>query len=79
MTRTKRIYNLRLKAPRYNVDDKEPHIIHGIPYTIRSWICMGRCPKCRDSKLEQKKLRKQRKEALRLELNIEKVIKNGTI
>ena len=72
MTRTKRIYNNpRLKAPRYDIDDKESHIIHGIPFTKRSWICMGKCPKCRDPKLEQKKIRKQRKEALRLELTYE--------
>lgn len=43
MSHTKRIYNNPniKKAQRYNVDDKEAHIIIGIPYTYRSWICMG--------------------------------------
>ena len=70
MSRTRRIYNnpnLK-KAARYNLDDGEIHICHGIPYTRRSWICMGNCPMCRDPKREPKLIRKQNKEQFRFQL-----------
>ena len=79
MTRTKRIYNNpRIKAPRYNLDDGLPHIIHGIPFTKRSWICMGRCPECSDPKKEPKAVRRKNKEDLRLRLRQEEIT-NDTI
>ena len=67
MTRTKRIYNkLRLKkTPRYDLEDGSIHIVHGIPYTWRSWICMGKCPFCRDPKREPDITRKRMKEEMR--------------
>ncbi len=69
MSRTKRIYNNpRLKAPRYNLDDGQPHIIHGIPYTIRSWVCMGHCRQFRDS--NKRVIRKRNKEQFKLELKL---------
>lgn len=79
MSHTFRIYNNpRLKkAQRFNLDDIDPllnmHISQqvGIPYTKRSWICMGKCPACRDPKREPRKLRRQRKELLRLNLKDE--------
>lgn len=74
MSHTKRIYNNpRLKkAQRYNVDDNEMHIIIGIPYSRkRSWICMGRCPMCRDHNREPRLVRKRRKEQFRFELRNE--------
>lgn len=72
MTRTKRIYNNpRIKAPRYNIDDEELHLHHGIPYTKRSWICMGRCPMCRDPKRETRAIRRTNKEELRFRLRQE--------
>lgn len=73
MSHTKRIYNNpRLKkAQRYNIDDGNIHPIIGIPYTRRSWICMGRCPMCRDPNREPKLIRKRAKEQFRLELKNE--------
>jgi len=82
MSHTLRIYNNpRLKkAQRYNLDDVSDihpllnmHISQqiGIPFTRRSWICMGKCPMCRNPKREPKLLRKQRKELLRLNLKEE--------
>jgi hypothetical protein len=73
MSHTLRIYNNpRIKkAQRYNVDDGLMHVIVGIPYTYRSWICMGHCRSCRDSNKEQRKFRKQRKEQLRFQLKEE--------
>ena len=69
MSRTKRIYNNpRIKAPRYNIDDGELRIAHGIPYTKRSWICMGRCPQCRNPEQEPKAIRKRNKAELRIQL-----------
>ena len=69
MSRTKRIYNNpRIKAPRYNIDDGGSHIDHGIPYTKRSWICMGRCPQCRNPKQEPKAIRRRNKNELRIQL-----------
>ena len=70
MSRTKRIYNNPSvkKAPRYNLDDGETHIVHGIPFTRRSWICMGRCPQCRDPKQETKAVRRRAKDELRIQL-----------
>lgn len=72
MSRTKRIYNNpRLKkTPRYNLDDGEIHIIHGIPYTKRSWICMGHCPCCRDHNKDWRLIRKRSKEQFRFELKL---------
>lgn len=72
MSHTKRIYNRRLKkAQRFNLDDKGIHLWIGIPYTRRSWICMGRCPMCRDPNREPKIIRKRAKEQLRFELKDE--------
>lgn len=73
MSHTRRIYNNPKlnKAQRFNIDDGEIHLWIGIPYTIRSWICMGRCPMCRDPNREPRLLRKRRKEHLRLELKSE--------
>ena len=67
MSRTERIYNNpRLKkTQRYNLDDKEIHIIVGIPLTRRSWICMGKCPMCRDKNREPRLIRKRTKEQFR--------------
>lgn len=73
MTHTKRIYNNpRIKkAQRYNVDDNQLHLIVGIPLTKRSWICMGKCPMCRDHNKEPRLIRKKLKEQFRLELKEE--------
>ena len=69
LSRTKRIYNRRLKkAQRTNLDDMQVHIIHGIPLTRRSQICMGRCPECRDHNKEPRIIRKRAKEEFRLQL-----------
>lgn len=67
MSRTRRIYNkLRLKkTPRYNLDDGVLDVVRGIPFTKSSWICMGRCPQCRDPNLEPKLVRKRLKELVR--------------
>lgn len=72
MSRTKRIYNNpRIKAARYNLDDGEVHIQHGIPYTKRSWICMGKCSMCRNPKREPRIIRRQNNRELRLILSKE--------
>lgn len=72
MSHTKRIYNKRVKkAQRFNLDDGEIHWFVGIPLTRRSWICMGRCPMCRDHNKEPRLLRKRTKEQFRLELKSE--------
>ena len=72
MSRTKRIYNNpRIKAPRYNLDDGEPRICHGIPYTKRSWICMGHCPQCRNPEQNTKAIRRREKDELRIQLSRE--------
>lgn len=73
MSHTKRIYNnpnLK-KAQRYNIDDKELHLIIGIPLTRRSWICMGHCPMCRDRNREPRLIRKRTKEQLKFDLKKE--------
>ena len=82
MTHTKRIYNNPKikKAQRFNLDDetnKHPilgttmsHQV-GIPLTKRSWICMGKCPMCRDKNNEPRLIRKRLKEQLRFELRKE--------
>lgn len=81
MSHTKRIYNRKLKkAQRFNWD-AEPlfndigiqinNNIVGIPFTRRSFICMGRCPMCRDPNREPKLVRKRRKEQFRFELKSE--------
>ena len=82
MSHTTRIYNNpRIKkAQRYNIDDLDD--VHpllgthtsqmvGIPLTKRSWICMGKCPMCRDHNKETYVIRKRMKEQLRLELKNE--------
>ena len=72
MSHTKRIYNKRLKkAQRFNIDDGKIHLWVGIPYTKRSWVCMGRCRMCRDPNREPRLVRKRTKEQLRFELKIE--------
>lgn len=73
MSRTKRIYNNpRLKkAQRYNLDDGIIHLIVGIPYTRRSYICMGKCPYCRDHNRDRRLIRKRTKEQFRFELKCE--------
>lgn len=72
MSRTKRIYNCRLKkAQRFNLDDGGIHIFIGIPYTIRSFICMGRCRMCRDHNKEPRLVRKRTKEQFRFDLKSE--------
>lgn len=70
MSRTRRIYNnIRIKkAQRFNIDDGDIHIWVGIPYTKKSFICMGRCPMCRDSNREPRLVRRRTKEQLRFEL-----------
>lgn len=81
MSRTKRIYNRRLKkAQRFNWD--APPIkneigiiindnIVGIPYTRKSFICMGRCSMCRDPNKEPRLIRKRLKEQFRFDLKNE--------
>lgn len=81
MSHTRRIYNRRLKkAQRFNWD--APPIkneigivinnnIVGIPFTRRSFICMGRCPMCRDPNREPRLVRKRTKEQFRFELKSE--------
>lgn len=82
MSHTFRIYNNpRIKkAQRYNIDDTNylypslklrSYRMVGLPLTHKSWICMGHCKMCCDPKLEQRKLRKQRKEQLRFRLKEE--------
>lgn len=82
MSHTFRIYNNpRLKkAQRFNLDDTfdihpllNTHIglQVGIPLTRRSWICMGKCPMCRDPNKEPKLLRKRQKELLNFYLEEE--------
>ena len=73
MSHTRRIYNNpRLKkTQRFSIDDGDIHLWVGIPYTFKSWICMGRCPICRDPNREPRLVRKRAKERLRLELKSE--------
>ena len=72
MSHTKRIYNKRLKkAQRFNIDDGQIHLWTGIPMTIRSWICMGKCSLCRDPNREPRLIRKRTKEQFRFELKNE--------
>lgn len=81
MSRTKRIYNNpRLKkTQRYYIDNppqdnilsewaKGTMLDVGIPFTKRSWICMGRCPMCRNPKREPRAIRRRLKTQLRYEL-----------
>ena len=37
----------------------------------RSWVCMGRCPQCRDKNREPSLIRKRTKEEFRYELQLE--------
>ena len=79
MSHTKRIYNRRLKkAQRYNIHnsgyDKNGVRINdvGIPFTWRSFICMGHCPIHRkDPNKDQKIVRKRRKEQFKFDLRNE--------
>lgn len=73
MSHTRRIYNNhRLKkAQRFNLDDGKMHMFVGIPLTRRSWVCMGRCPMCRDPNREPRLMRKRLKEQLRLQLRFD--------
>ncbi len=82
MTHTERIYNNpRIhKAQRYNLDDETDihpvlgsHVNRqvGIPLTRRSWLCMGKCPQCRDPNREPSLIRKRTKEQFRYELREE--------
>ena len=69
MSRTRRIYNnpnLK-KTVRFNIDKNE-HYNGGIPFTKRSWICMGKCAMCRDPEKEPKGIRRKLKNELRYEL-----------
>lgn len=82
MSRTTRIYNNPKikKAQRYNLDNLEDidpilgtrtNQQVGIPLTRRSWICMGKCPMCRDRNREPSIVRKRIQEQLRFELKDE--------
>ncbi len=72
MSHTKRIYNKPLKkAQRFNLDDGKMHLFVGIPLTRRSWVCMGRCPMCRDHNRDPRLVRKRTKEQFRFELKSE--------
>lgn len=73
MSRTRRIYNNpRLKkAQRFNLDDGDIHIWIGIPYTRKSYICMGRCSMCRDPNREPRLIRKRKKEQFRFDFKNE--------
>ena len=73
MSHTLRIYNNpRLKkAQRFNLDDGGIHLGAGIPYTRRSYICMGRCRMCRDHNRDTRLIRKRTKEQFRFELKSE--------
>ena len=79
MSHTIRIYNRRLrKAQRYDLNKPimgEFGIIvnpsTGIPYTFRSYICMGRCSFCRDPNKETRLIRKRKKEQFRFDLKKE--------
>ena len=74
MSHTRRIYNNHnlKKAQRFNLDDRDiHHLMVGIPLTIRSWICMGRCPMCRDHNREPRLIRKRTKEQFRFDLKSE--------
>ncbi len=78
MSHTKRIYNRILKkAQRYNwdisgYDENGVRINHvGIPFTWRSFICMGHCPHHRDPGIDQRTIRKKRKVQFRFDLRKE--------
>ncbi len=73
MSHTRRIYNnpKLKKAQRFNLDDGNIHLFVGIPLTKRSFICMGRCPMCRDHNREPRVIRKRLKEQFRLDLKNE--------
>jgi hypothetical protein len=82
MTHTIRIYNRRLKkAQRYNLhkseyDNNGTSINHvGIPFTWRSYLCMGNCCMCKDHTKDQRLLRKKRSEQLRFDLKNELINK----
>ena len=70
MSRTRRIYNNRRlkKTPRIDIDDGKIHLRAGIPLTYRSWICMGKCPMCRDPEQEPRAKRNKLKEKIRFQL-----------
>lgn len=88
MSKTIRIYNRKnlKKAQRYNLDEPEKNLVGinsyrcvGIPFTIRSWICMGNCPMCKDPSNSTKQRRLSYKNELLLQLKEEKdLLKNCT-
>ena len=79
MSHTKRIYNRKLKkVQRYNIhssgyDNNGVRINDvGIPFTWRSFLCMSHCRIHRKNPgLDQKTLRKKRKEQFRFDLRNE--------
>lgn len=66
MSRTLRIYNkIVKKAHRYNVVFHNfTNSIHeyGLAYHPYRVLCMGHCESCRNPNLDQKKIRKERKQ-----------------
>ena len=89
MSKTIRIYNRKnlKKTPRYDLDEinrkfKETDDISyitniGLPYTKKSWICMGHCSCCKDQSNSTKHRRLNYKKELALELKEEKeLLKN---
>lgn len=52
---------------------------HLLPQTNRSWICMGRCPLCRDPNKEPRAIRRKHKAQFRHELPDELDIENTGI
>ncbi|NOR84535.1 hypothetical protein GQ473_00310 [archaeon] len=73
MTRTRRIYNnpnLK-KTPRSHIDEGE-YIPRGIPFTRRSWICMGMCRGCRDPEKDPRAIRNKMKSQFKFQLMYEK-------
>lgn len=77
MSGTIRIYNRKnlKKAQRYNLDEPEKNLVGvnnyrcvGIPFTIRSWICMGNCPMCKDETKSTKHRRLNYKEIMNIEI-----------
>jgi len=75
MSHTIRIYNrIVKKAHRYNVAlHSFTNSIHeyGLAYHPYRVLCMGHCDFCRDSNLDQKKIRKERKQEFMRALNEE--------
>ena len=77
MSGTIRIYNKSnlKKAQRYNADDLESNLVGintyrfvGIPFTKKSWICMGNCKMCKDDANSTKHRRLNDKEIMKMEI-----------